>query len=344
MSSNNKYDYIVVGQGLAGTLLTLDLLDNKKRILIVDKHLKGSASKVAGGLMNPISVRRCIPAFPDHYLTVAFKRYKELEEKLNNNFLYTKPLVKLFRNDEIRDLWHDKYNSHDMDIYIKGFNKSNTFSSFKDTFTSANIEPAGNLDVAHFLSISKSYFSIECDFLEEEFDFNFFNESEVSYKGYTSEKIVFCEGYRLMNNPFFKYLPLAPTKGEVITIKIPSLEYCDQIISKGVYLIPLGNHLYTVGATYNREDLTDEITDDGQRFLIERLEGILNLDYEIVDRQSGIRPTVKDHKPLIGYHPDNNRIGVFNGLGSRGVLAGPYLSNQFVYSSLDTIKRFKKNS
>ena len=93
MSSNNKYDYIVVGQGLAGTLLTHDLLDNKKRILIVDKHLKGSASKVAGGLMNPISVRRCIPAFPDHYLTVAFKRYKELEEKLNNNFLYTKPLV-----------------------------------------------------------------------------------------------------------------------------------------------------------------------------------------------------------------------------------------------------------
>ena len=164
----------------------------------------------------------------------------------------------------------------------------------------------------------------------------------MSYKAYNSEKIVFCEGYRLMNNPFFNHLPLAPTKGEVITIKIPSLEYCDQIISKGVYLIPLGNHLFTVGATYNREDLTDEITDDGQKFLIERLEGILNVDYEIVDRRAGIRPTVRDYKPLIGWHKENSRIGVFNGLGARGVLVGPYLSNAFVNSSYETISRFDK--
>ena len=342
MLGNKKYDFIIVGQGLAGTLLAHDFLDRKKRILIIDKQLKASASKVAGGLMNPISVRRCIPAFPEYYVETAFKRYRELEEKLNDNFLHTKPLVKLFRNEEIRDLWNDKYKNHNMDIYIKGFNKSNTFSSFKDTFTSANVEPAGNLDVIRFLSTSKTYFSNQCDFLEEEFDFDFFNENKISYKAYNSEKIVFCEGYRLMNNPFFNYLPLSATKGEVITIKIPSLEYCDQIISKGVYLIPLGNHLFTVGATYNREDLTDEITDDGQRFLIERLEGILNVDYEIVDRRAGVRPTVRDYKPLIGWHKENSRIGVFNGLGARGVLVGPYLSNAFVNSSYETISRFDK--
>ena len=66
------------------------------------------------------------------------------------------------------------------------------------------------------------------------------------------------------------------------------------------------------------------------------------MDYEIIDRKAGIRPTVRDYKPLIGWHKDNNRIGVFNGLGARGVLVGPYLSNAFVNSSYETISRFNK--
>ena len=123
-------------------------------------------------------------------------------------------------------------------------------------------------------------------------------------------------------------------------IKIPSKKYFDKIISKGVYILPLGNYLYTVGATYNREDVSDSLTVEGQSFLKERIDNILNLEYEILNSVAGVRPTVRDRRPLIGYHPENNRIGVFNGLGARGVLVGPYLSNQFVYSSLDTINRF----
>jgi len=167
-----------------------------------------------------------------------------------------------------------------------------------------------------------------------------FNDSEISYKDFKADKIIFCEGFRLTENPFFNYLPLAPTKGEVMTIKIPSKKYFDKIISKGVYILPLGNYLYTVGATYNREDISDSLTVEGQSFLKERIDNILNLEYEILNSVAGVRPTVRDRRPLIGYHPENNRIGVFNGLGARGVLVGPYLSNQFVYSSLDTIKRF----
>ena len=178
--------------------------------------------------------------------------------------------------------------------------------------------------------------------LDEKFDFDSFNNTNINYKDYDAQKIIFCEGYRVSENPFFSYLPIAPTKGEVITIKIPSIKYFDRIISKGVYVLPLGNYLYTVGATYNREDLTDKITGDGQQFLKDRLEGILNVEYEILDRVAGVRPTVKDYKSLIGWHSENNNIGIFNGLGARGVLAGPYLSNAFVNSSFENISRFSK--
>ena len=250
--------------------------------------------------------------------------------------------MKLFRNEDVKHLWNDKYSNEGMDIYIKSFNKKNTFPQINDAFTSANVEPAGNLDVVKFLNDSKQYFTDKCDLLDEKFDFDSFNNTNINYKDYDAQKIIFCEGYRVSENPFFSYLPIAPTKGEVITIKIPSLKYFDRIISKGVYVLPLGNHLFTVGATYNREDLTDKITGDGQQFLKDRLEGILNVEYEILDRVAGVRPTVKDYKSLIGWHSENNNIGIFNGLGARGVLAGPYLSNAFVNSSFENISRFSK--
>ncbi len=340
MSLNNKYNYIVVGQGLAGTLLTHELIDHGKKVLVIDTKLKASASRVAAGLINPVSMKRCIPAFPDYYLKEALNRYIELGKKLNFNFLNLKSLLRLFDSDETKALWEEKVSDKGMDIYIKEFINKNNFTFLNDYFSSAIIEPAGFLDVISFLDYSRIYFAKKGEFLDEKFDFSLFNDSEISYKDFKADKIIFCEGFRLTENPFFNYLPLAPTKGEVMTIKIPSKKYFDKIISKDVYILPLGNYLYTVGATYNREDISDSLTDEGQSFLKERIDDILNLEYEIINSVAGVRPTVRDRKPLIGYHPENNRIGVFNGLGARGVLVGPYLSNQFVCSSLQTINRF----
>jgi glycine/D-amino acid oxidase-like deaminating enzyme len=138
-----------------------------------------------------------------------------------------------------------------------------------------------------------------------------------------------------------------------MTIRIPSMETFDKIISRGVYILPLGNYLYTVGSTYNRVDFTDKLTEEGQAFLKDKIDEILDVEYEVVGSVAGVRPTVKDRKPLIGKHPENDHICVFNGLGARGVLMGPYFSagfSKFLISpaakrdslSFETIDRFSK--
>ena len=43
---------------------------------------------------------------------------------------------------------------------------------------------------------------------------------------------------------------------------------------------------------------------------------------------AGVRPTVKDRRPLVGTHSGLNSIHILNGLGTRGVMLGPYLANQ----------------
>ena len=274
-------------------------------------------------------MKRCIPAVSFSYLEKAIHRYTELGKKLDMDFLHLRSLVRLFDSNTTKEQWEDKFLNADMHVYIKEFVAENSFPLLNDQYSSAIIDPAGFLDVISFLDTSRDYFSKNHFLLDERFDFSLFNEVEISYRDFIADNIVFCEGYRLKENPFFNYLPLTPTKGEVMTIRIPSMENFDKIISRGVYILPLGNYLYTVGSTYNRVDFTDKLTEEGQTFLKDKIDEILAVEYEVVGSVAGVRPTVKDRKPLIGKHPENDHIGVFNGLGARGVLMGPYFSSGF---------------
>ena len=325
-----KVDVIIVGQGMAGTFLAHDLIDAQQSVAIIDLNLKASASRVAAGLINPVGMKRCIPSHNAHlYFPKAIQRYEALEQKLKTSFIDVKPILRLFANDDVKHEWQIKYSNGNMDRYISGFCDDNSFPFLNDTFGSALVEPTAHLDIITFLDKSRAYFKDKHLLIEERFDFSHFNPDLGIYKSLQAGCIIFCEGYRLKDNPYFKDLPLSPTKGEVMTIRIPSLERFDKVISKGVYILPLGNHLYVVGATYNHTDFTDELTSEGQRFLKDKIRDILSVDFEVVSSVAGVRPTVRDRKPLIGLHPQHPKIGVFNGLGTRGALQGPYLSANF---------------
>ena len=162
-------DYIIVGQGLAGTLLTHDLLEKKQSVLIIDKPHAAMASKVAAGLFNPVGVKRCIRSWRvDDFLPIAIERYKSLEEKLGTTFLNIKPIFRLFANEDNRKQWQIKCSNEGMDDFIGDFEPSNTYPYLKDDFGGASISPAGNLEVVKFLDASRLFFKSENCLLEEE--------------------------------------------------------------------------------------------------------------------------------------------------------------------------------
>ena len=325
-----KVDVIVVGQGIAGTLLAHDLIEARQSVAIIDVNLKASATRVAAGLINPVGMKRCIPSHnAHHYFPKSIERYREIEQKLGVDFLELKPILRLFANQEVKHDWQIKFSNTNMDRYISRFYENNTYSFLYDNDGSAEVYPSAHIDLPTFLDKSREYFKAECMLLEERFDFSQFDPNLGVYKSLQSDRVIFCEGFRVKHNPYFKPLPLSPTKGEVMTIRIPSLERFDKIISKGVYILPLGNYFYLVGATYNHNDLTDELTTEGNTYLRDKISDILSVEYEVISTFAGIRPTVKDRKTLIGLHPKYDKIGVFNGLGTRGALQGPSLSAEF---------------
>ena len=177
-----------------------------------------------------------------------------------------------------------------------------------------------------------------------------FEDHFVSYKNILSEKIVFCEGFGLKQNPYFNHLPLEEVKGEIITILAPELEI-DFLLKSTLFVLPLGNHRYKVGATFNHKDKTSIPSKEGKEELIEKLKKVITVPYSIVEQSAGIRPAVKDRRPMVGVHQKHKQLSVLNGLGTRGVMIAPTVAeNLFQHIEYDEkldpeidIKRFHKN-
>ena len=152
-------------------------------------------------------------------------------------------------------------------------------------------------------------------------------EDSMSYKGIKARKIVFTTGFGLKNNPYFNYLPLHGTKAQLLTIKAPDLKE-EKVIKSSVFIIPLGDDYYRIGATYEQKDKTNAITVEAKNELLKKLDSFLQCDYEVVDHVAGIRPSTRDRRPLVGRHPEYENMYVLNGFGSRGVMIAPYASKQ----------------
>jgi glycine oxidase len=158
----------------------------------------------------------------------------------------------------------------------------------------------------------------------------------VSYKDIKAKRIVFAEGFGLHSNPFFSNLPLDGTKGELLVIKSPNLKL-HIVVKSNIFILPLGNDLYKVGATYDWKDKTNNPTEEGKNELVENLKDLITCDFEVIKHFAGVRPTVKDRRPLVGSHHKYKNIHVLNGLGTRGVMLGPYLATQLFKNITENI-------
>ena len=180
-------------------------------------------------------------------------------------------------------------------------------------------------------SLSEVFKAVREYLFDEKFDYNslLITQKTVSYKSISAQKIVFCEGHRLTENPFFNYLPLMRTKGELMTVKLEGLQV-QELIKSNITLLPLGNDLYKVGATFNWNDKDEVCTLKAKEELLVKLKELVNINPVLIKQYAGLRPTVKDRRALLGAHSNYDNVIVFNGLGTRGLLISPYLSLQLI--------------
>ncbi|WP_394974839.1 NAD(P)/FAD-dependent oxidoreductase [uncultured Croceitalea sp.] len=325
-------DYIVVGLGLAGISFCEQLENNGKSFKIISDSSQ-QASLVAGGLYNPVILKRFTMAWnAKEQLDLALPFYKNLEKKLKVKLDYKLPVLRRFASIEEQNGWFEATDKPGLDFFLDTNLLKNKNLNIDAPFGYGQVKDTGRIDTKILLKEYQDYLIQKELIVGEAFDFNLLQilDNNVEHNGLKARQIVFAEGFGLKNNPFFNYLPLNGTKGELLTIKAPSLKE-DNVIKSSVFIIPLRNDFYRIGATYKWKDKTNEPTLEAKEELVEKLKTFLKCDFEIVKHVAGVRPTVADRRPLVGRHPKHKSLYVLNGFGSRGVMIAPYASKQLFH-------------
>lgn len=323
-----KVDYIIVGSGLAGILFCEVLKQNSKTFIVIDNNSQQS-STVSGGLYNPVILKRFSEVWKaKEQLNMALPMYKDLENSLNVKLDYQVPIYRLFASIEEQNNWFAACDKPNLSEFLSTKLIANNNASIKGDYSFGEVLQTGRIHTSVLVLKYKEQLKKKGVLLNETFNYDKLEVGKnVVYKTNEAKHIVFAEGFGLQQNPFFKFLPLKPTKGELITIHAPDLKI-DYILKSSVFLLPIENDLYIVGATYEWKDLTNTTTEKARQELLSKLKTFLKCEFTVVDHVAGIRPTVKDRRPLVGQHPLHNNLYVLNGLGTRGVMIAPYVAHQ----------------
>ncbi|MEE9350139.1 MAG: FAD-binding oxidoreductase [Flavobacteriaceae bacterium] len=322
-----KVDYIIVGLGLAG-LSFIETLEKNNKSYVVFENESQTSSKVAAGMFNPVVLKRFIPVWNGKdQLSIAIPFFELLENKFSSKYIQYVDIYRVFKSVEEQNNWFIACDNPLLATYMSTKILSNENNNIIAPFGFGRLINTGRIDLEsllhdYYAKLSEENKIIKDSFKHEKLEIS---DTNMKYNDIEAKKIVFCEGFGLKANPFFNYLPMNEAKGELITIKAPDLKI-DFMLKAAVFVLPLGNDFYKVGATFNWKDKTSTPSDEGKSELIEKLETTINTQYKIVNHVAGIRPTVKDRRPLIGIHPTYKNMAILNGLGTRGVMLGPTMA------------------
>lgn len=321
-------DFLIVGSGLAGISFAEVALNNNKSILVFDNDSQNS-SKIAGGLYNPVILKRFSEVWKaEEQLKLMKDFYAIVEEKLKTKFDFSTPILRKFFSIEEQNNWFSASDKTGLAPFLSTAIITKKYDGITSPFNYGEVLHTGYVDTALLLTKYRTYLKDKELLIQDSFDYSLLEIKidSVIYKGIEAKNIVFAEGFGMHENPFFKYLPLDGTKGELFIIKATDLNL-DVIVNTSVFILPLGDNLFKVGATYNWKDKTDLPTLEGRQELLERINEIIDCEFEVIAHFAGVRPTVYDRRPLIGTHVDHKSLHLLNGLGTRGVMLGPSMAN-----------------
>ncbi|WP_224485466.1 NAD(P)/FAD-dependent oxidoreductase [Robertkochia aurantiaca] len=326
-------DCIVVGSGLAGISFCEELRKNGKTFMVFDNDSQVSTN-IAGGLYNPVILKRFTPVWKaEEQLDTALPFYAALESLLGEKFDHKIPVYRRFTSVEEQNNWFVAGDKPGLSPFIETSVHHFELPGVEAPFGYGRVLQTGRVDTEALQKAYVSYLQDTGCFRQESFQYDRLQvmNDRVIYDGIEASRVIFCEGFGMKKNPFFDYLPLNGTKGELLIIEAPELEL-DFVLKSSVFLIPLGERRYKVGATYKWKDKTNIPTEESRMELLTKLQSFFKGPYEVIDHVAGIRPTVADRRPLVGQHPEFSRLYCLNGLGSRGVMIAPFAAKQLYQS------------
>jgi len=325
-------EYLVIGQGICGTFLSYYLQQENKSFLVIDNKNENAPSRIAAGIINPVTGRRLVTTWMiDELIPFAWDAYSQIGQEAGITAISQKNIIDFFPTPQMREAFLKKIEEDGE--YVHSYPEQNHFNSFFNyDFGCGEIRPVYMTHLEAILPAWRKVLSANGNLLEETFDINHLqsNDSGIQYQNIKAEKIIFCDGVNCFNNPYFKLLPFAPNKGEAIIAEIPGLPD-HNIYKKGFLIAPLSEpDLFWIGSSYEW-DFTDTLPSEKFRNAVQEfLKTSIKIPSKIVDHKAGERPATLERRPFVGFHPLHQNIGILNGMGTKGCSLAPYFAKQLV--------------
>jgi len=335
---NMHVEYLIVGQGIAGTFLSYYLYKEKRSFIVVDDNDQHSPSRIAAGIINPVTGRRMVTVWmADEVLPFACNAYHEIGKELGITAISQKDIIDFFPNPFMRENFSKR--ASEGNEYVQHIGNEKEYDNyFNYEFGCGKIKPVYTAHLETLLPAWRNKLRQQGFLREQEFEIRNLEITGPSVRWsdhpgltITANKIIFCDGPAGFHNPYFKQLPFAPNKGEALIAEIPGLPN-DHIYKKSVLLVPLqqDKDLFWVGSNYlwdfTHVDPTPEFRNNTDAILSEWLK----IPFRIIDHRAGIRPATLERRPFVGMHPHYAAIGILNGMGTKGCSLAPFFARQLV--------------
>lgn len=326
-------DVAILGQGLSGSLLANELLKRNQSVVVVDANEAQTASKVAIGLVNPITGKRLVKSWMiDDLLPVAKQTYKNLEEEFRTKLIHDTTIARVIPNEEIFQQWAPNFETAVEEGYISPNLEEISFGSISHKYFT--IQHCFWLETVTLLREMKTWLQNLNSYLPLRISDSFVEvRSQIYENGFAPTKIVDCRGANAAKIGWFSYLPFNVNKGEVIDVQLNNYSF-PHILKKNIFIVPDGQK-HRVGSTYDREFTTEKITEAAKQYFKKKLNEMVGLPYEVLQHQAAVRPSTIDRRPFLGKHPNEDSVFIFNGFGAKGVSLIPYFAQQFCDYLLD---------
>jgi glycine/D-amino acid oxidase-like deaminating enzyme len=323
-------DYIIVGQGICGSFLSHDLMQAGKSVLVIDENNPFTASKVASGVINPITGRRMVRTWEiEKLMPFAVSAYQQWGNGLGVPLIRQTNIIDFHPTPQMVLAFAERLPVEKEFLRIPT-DTDHWKKYFQFDFSLGEIDPCWLVDINSLLSAWREELKKKSALLEEIFLWEdcTIAEDHITYQNITAQKIIFCEGTAGFDNPYFRLLPYARNKGQALIAAIPGLPRT-HIYKQGITIVPWKEGLSWIGSTYEW-DFTDlQPSPEFRHKTAAQLKHWLKLPFEITDHLASERPANMERRPFVGLHPVATSVGVFNGMGTKGCSLAPYFSKEF---------------
>jgi hypothetical protein len=329
---SKQFDFLIIGQGIAGTMLSFQALKRNKSFLVIDNNHNHSASLISSGVINPVTGRRIVKSWMvEELMEKAIKDYKSIEDILKCPIIKFSSITRLLKDVEEENNWSSKALEESTSYLSSDLNAEKYLNYYKNFRSAGKIEPALVIDIEKLLTEWKNYLILEDNLLSTKIqpeDLQII-DGGVSFNDMFFNKVIFADGHSGISKYYFDFLNYENAKGEVIYIE--SYEYdLNEMVKSSINVIPTREKEYWVGSNYEWNALNDKPSVEGRNHILNKLSRSATFQYKIKDHKAAIRACTLDRKPYIGSHPEYSQLFLFNGLGTKGISLAPYFSSNLL--------------